>query len=720
MLALEHGLAPGKAELPAPERTDDVFLLEKYVNKWGIRGSKWYKEDFAFEEKNDVQDRINAVRRAIVTPILDFKENLAGEKTAKEICINLYEFIDKNGVQQILLDKANVMESRGENDVAEEYRAGIELFFQVLDEIALIFGDEKMSFDRFNRILQVGISKSEFGSIPASFDQVLFGDVDRSKTREIKALFLVGLNDGVIPSIVKDEGFLNDNDRNVLKENEVELAKSSMELLYENQYNIYRVLSTPKEKLFLSYPVADKEGNALRNSILIAQIRKIFMNLAQSSDVVSSNYNVTTKEATLDLAIEKYREILDDKEVEAEWKEVIKWFKKYEADRVRKIFRGANYSNIPEPISAENIKRLYGNSLRTSVSRLEQYRRCPFSFHMKYGLKLKEEEEFKIRSLDTGNFMHEVIDDVFTRIEEKKLDVKTISKEELYAIVSEIIGQKLGMSKNYIFSSSPKFVVLTRRLKKVVFESIDYIVDSLKNSKFELYGHEIEFSEKAEVKPMTLELEDGRKVVVTGKIDRADVAKTADGNYVRIIDYKSSVKDVDLNQVVGGIQIQLLTYLDELAEQKGFESAGILYFNLLDTIVKANRNLSDEEIKKQLNKKFRMKGLVIADLNIIKMMDSRVTPSSYSESLPVYFDKEGNISKSKSSVLEKDKFDKLQKYTKHLIGEISKEIFSGKIDIKPFYLNKKTPCEYCEYKAICNFDPRMKDNEYRYLGNFPG
>ena len=612
------------------------------------------------------------------------------------------------------------MESRGENDVAEEYRAGIELFFQVLDEIALIFGDEKMSFDRFNRILQVGISKSEFGSIPASFDQVLFGDVDRSKTREIKALFLVGLNDGVIPSIVKDEGFLNDNDRNVLKENEVELAKSSMELLYENQYNIYRVLSTPKEKLFLSYPVADKEGNALRNSILIAQIRKIFMNLAQSSDVVSSNYNVTTKEATLDLAIEKYREILDDKEVEAEWKEVIEWFKKYEADRVRKIFRGANYSNIPEPISAENIKRLYGNSLRTSVSRLEQYRRCPFSFHMKYGLKLKEEEEFKIRSLDTGNFMHEVIDDVFTRIEEKKLDVKTISKEELYAIVSEIIGQKLGMSKNYIFSSSPKFVVLTRRLKKVVFESIDYIVDSLKNSKFELYGHEIEFSEKAEVKPMTLELEDGRKVVVTGKIDRADVAKTADGNYVRIIDYKSSVKDVDLNQVVGGIQIQLLTYLDELAEQKGFESAGILYFNLLDTIVKANRNLSDEEIKKQLNKKFRMKGLVIADLNIIKMMDSRVTPSSYSESLPVYFDKEGNISKSKSSVLEKDKFDKLQKYTKHLIGEISKEIFSGKIDIKPFYLNKKTPCEYCEYKAICNFDPRMKDNEYRYLGNFPG
>lgn len=702
--------------LDIPE--DDIFMLENYINKWGIRGSKWYKDDFSFEEKNDVQDRMNLVRRKIVGPILEFRNNLIKEKTAKEICMSLYEFIEKNSIQKNILDKAKAFEENGNVDVAEEYRNGVKLFFDVLDEIVLIFDDEKMSFERFNKILQIGISKSEFGKIPTFFDQVLFGDIDRSKTKDIKALFLLGLNDGVIPNVARDEGFFNDKDREVLKENNVELAKNSTELLYENQFNIYKVLSIPKNKLFLSYAVSDKDGRALRSSILVTQIKRIFVNLSEDSDVINSKFMLTTKDATLDYAVEKYQEFIDDEDVSQEWIDIIAWYEKNDKERISRIFKAAKFTNVPEVISTENVRRLYGDTLRTSVSRLEQYRRCPFSFHMKYGLKLKEEDEFKIRSLDTGNFMHEVVDEFFEKIEDNDLDIKNISKEELYVVIEEIINRKLGMSKNYIFSSSPKFIALTRRLKNVVYQSIDYIIEQLKNSKFELYGHEIEFSEKSEFKPMKIALEDGRQIVVTGKIDRVDVAKLNDDRYVRIIDYKSSARDVDLNQVVAGIQIQLLTYLDEMTEQKKFESAGILYFGLLDTIVKANRNMSDEEIKKQLNKKFRMKGLVIADLEIIKMMDSRIGPSSYSDSVPVYLDKEGNISKSKSSVLDKEKFDRLQKYTKHVIKEISKEIFSGKVDIKPFYMNKKTPCEYCEYKSICNFDSKFKDNDYRYIKNY--
>ena len=544
---------------------DDIFLLENYINKWGIRGTKWYKGDFEYEEKNDIQERINATKNKIIVPILDFKKRLQGEKTAKEISFCLYEFIQKNGVQQRILDKADEFEEAGQIEVAEEYRNGIKLFFDVLDEMILIFDDEKMSFDRFNKILQIGISKSEFGKIPTSFDQVLFGDIDRSKSKEIKALFLIGLNDGVIPSVVKDEGFLNDNDREMLKEHNVELAKNSIELLYENQFNIYKVLTTPEKKLYLSYPIADEEGKALRNSILIAQIKKIFPKIKEQSDVIEKDYEITTKEATLDSAVEKYKEYIDTDKIDDEWKNVISWYEKNEPTRMQRILRGAKYSNVPETVTEDNIKKMYGGSLRTSVSRLEQYRRCPFSFHLKYGLKLQEEEEFKIRPLDTGNFMHEVIDEVFSKIEARDFDVKTISKEDLYKIIEEIINEKLGMHKNYIFSSSPKFVVLTKRLKKVVYESIDYIINQLKNSKFELYGHEIEFNEKAEFKPMKITLDNGNQVVVTGKIDRVDVAKTADNTYVRIIDYKSSVKDVDLNQVVSGIQIQLLTYLDEMA-----------------------------------------------------------------------------------------------------------------------------------------------------------
>lgn len=699
---------------------DDIFLLEKYVNKWGIRGSKWYKQDFEYEEKNDQQDKINKIRLSIIDPILKLKNDLSGEKTAKEINYKLYEFIKENNIQKNILKKADEFEKMGMVSVADEYRAGIEIFFNVLDEIFLIFENDKMSFDRYNKILQTGIAKSEFGRIPSSLDQVLIGDIERSKTKEIKVLFLIGVNDGVIPKIIKDEGFLNDRDRKVLKENDVELAKDSVELLYENRFNIYKVLTIPTEKLYLSYSVADKEGKALRCSILITQIKKIFSEIEENDNVIDDKHDISTAEATLDCAIEEYRRYLDDDEIEQKWKDIILWYKKNESLRINRILRGAKFSNLPEKISTENIKKMYGKTLRTSVSRLEQYRRCPFSFHMKYGLKLNEEEKFEIRSLDTGNFMHDVIDDFFEMVEQKRLDIKLIDENQLKSIVYEIVNRKMGMNKNYIFRGSPKFIVLSRRLKKVVYQSIEYIVKQLKNSKFELYGHEVEFSEKAELKPMKIELDDKKQVVVTGKIDRVDIAKMNDDTFVRIIDYKSSVKDIDLNQVVSGIQIQLLTYLDEIAEQENFQSAGILYFNLIDTIVKADKNLSDEEIKQQLNKKFKMKGLIVADIDIVKMMDTKLAPSTYSESIPVYLDKDGNISRSKSSVLDREKFESLQKYTKHIISDISNEIFEGNIDIKPFYNNKKTPCDYCEYRSICNFNPNFNGNVYRFCDDVEG
>lgn len=703
----------GILEIPA----NKIFLLENYVKKWGIRGSKWYKSDFEFEEKNDIQDEVNKTKKQTIEPIIELKKNLSGEKTAKEITKKLYEFIEKNNIQENILKKAEELEEKEQKEAADGYRAGIKIFFDVLDEIFMIFENDKMSFERYNKILQIGISQSEFGRIPSSFDQVLFGDTDRTKTRDIKILFLLGINDGAIPNILKDEGFLNDKDRDRLKENNIEIAKNSLELLYENQFNIYKVLCMPEEKLYLSYPVTDKEGKAIRPSILITQIKKIFENLTEDSDIIEKKYKITTKQATLNNVIEKYKQYLDGENIDEEWENAILWYKQNQKDKITKILKGADYTNIPEQITAGNIKEIYGKNLRTSISRLEQYRKCPFSFHLKYGLKLNEEEEFKIRSLDTGNFMHEVIDEVFSKIETNQLDVKTISKEELNKIIEEIINQKLGMSKNYIFTSSPKFIVLTKRLKKVVNESIQYIIEQLKNSKFELYGHELEFNEKSELKPMKIDLENGNQVTVTGKIDRIDIAKTENNTYVRIIDYKSSVKDINLNQVVAGIQIQLLTYLDEISQQKQFDPAGVLYFSLIDTIIKADKKMTDEQLKKEINKNFKMKGMIVADIDIVKMMDKKLAPSTSSDIIPVYLDKEGNISEGKSKTLNKEKFERLQKYTKHIISEISKEIFSGNIDIKPYYMSKKTPCEYCQYKTICNFDPKLENNTYRYIKN---
>ena len=319
-----------------------------------------------------------------------------------------------------------------------------------------------------------------------------------------------------------------------------------------------------------------------------------------------------------------------------------------------------------------------------------------------------------MQAMDTGNFMHEVIDAFFEKIDKMGLDLKIIEDTEVKSIVNSIIDELLSSYKYYILSSTAKFKVLTRRLKKVVYESIEYIVYSMRNSKFEVLGHEIEFSNNGKYKPIVIEMQDGKKIEITGKIDRVDIGTYEDKKYVRIIDYKSSIKNIDINQVEAGLQIQLITYLDAISIAEDFLPSGMLYLGLVDNIIKSNKNMLDEDIKQEIRRKFRMNGLVLADINIIKMMDTQLDVGA-SNIIPVTIKKDGEISESKSNTLKQEKFTELQEKVNKIIKEISKEIFSGKIAIEPYNYNKHTGCDYCEYKAICNFDPNFKNNTYNYI-----
>ena len=695
----------------------DIFELENYTIKWGIKGAKWYRDDFNFEEKNEKQDRINESRKKLVKLVFDFKNALYSSKKVKDISKELVDFINENDVSVKVYQQAAELEINGLYEMAAEYRNSLKLFYNVLDEMVLVFEDDEMNFDKFNNILQIGLSKSEFGSIPSTLDQVVFGDMDRTRLSNIKYLFVLGMNDGVVPSIVKNEGFLNDKDREFLKQNGLDVAKGTIEQIYENQFNIYKIFSNVENKLYLSYPVADKDGKNLRHSVLITKIKNLFNNIKETSDVIKKEIKISLKDSTFDDAISKYKQYLETGEIEDEWLDVLNWYYINEKDKFQKVLKALDYTNVSSNISRRNVEILYGNTMKTSISRLEQYRRCPFSFHLKYGLKLKEPEEFNIKSADTGSFMHDVIDTFFEYIQEKNIDVSDIDEEELKEIIYDIIEERLKMSKNYIFTSTPKYTVLTERLTKVVYESITYIVDSLKNSKFKVYGNEIEFKDNSVHKPITIDLSDGRKVELTGKIDRADIAEIDGEKYVRIIDYKSSVKDLDLNQVVAGLQIQLVSYLDAIVENEDLNPAGILYFNLIDTIVKNSKNLPDDEIKEKIRKAYKMKGLIVADIDIIRAMDSKLE-KGFSDTIPVYIDKDGNISNTRSSTISKEKFESLQKYAKKIIKEISSEILEGNIDIKPYYLNKKTGCDYCDYKSICGFNINNKENEYNYISSY--
>lgn len=697
----------------------DIFKLENYCTKWGIKENK-FKKDFVYElEKNKQEiEYYNELRKKIMEPIENLKQKIRKGKTAKGITVVIYDFLEKQKIEEKIFLKMQELKEKNREDLVQEYKESYEILINVLDEIVKIFRDENITINQYANILKQGLKASSLGKIPGTQDQVIMGDVDRSRSHKVDTIFIIGLNDGVYPSINKSEGFLGDEDREYLKKQGIELAKGTLENLYDDKFNIYKAFTTAERELHLSYSSADTEGGALRPSIYITKIKKMFPNLKETSDVIVSDYQITNQKATYDALIEKLAKI-EESELEPEWKEIYKYFGNNEEWKIKleKDLQGLNYTNIPQNIEKTTIEKLYGNVLRTSVSKLETYKKCPFSYFLKYGLNLKQKEELKIQNFDTGSFMHEVIDLFFNYVREENIELTELLDEEekIRKIVNQIIETKLDCGK-YRFTATVKYKILIQRLEKMVTKALKYIVESLVYSDFNVEGTEVEFSKGKEYKPIEIALENGKRIEITGKIDRVDIAKTEDGNYLRIIDYKSSARNVDLNEVYAGVSIQLLTYLDAICEEKDLMPAGILYFNLIEKNV--NPKIKTEEaIEEEIRKQFKMKGLILADIEVMKMQDNNLKEGGTSKLIPAGISAKGGINKRDTSGVDEQEFEVLQKYIGKIIKEIGKEILEGKIELSPTNYKGKTPCKYCEYHAICGFDARNNKNKYDYIEN---
>ena len=698
---------------------DEIFKLENYCNKWGIKQNKW-KKDFNIEaedkSKKQEVERLNELRKQVIMPLIELKESIKKEKTAINITKSLYEFIQNQKIEKKVISRISKLEEEKNIDLANEYKSSYQVLIEILDEIVLIFNEEKISLDNYSKILKIGLKNSGLGKIPGTQDQVTFGDVNRSRSHKVQNIFIIGLNDGSFPSINKDEGFFNDLDREELKQDGIELAKGTLEQLYEDNFNIYKAFTTAENQLYLSYVSTDSESKSLRPSMLINKIKKMFPKLIEKSDVINKKYDLFNKEVTYEELIENIDKIRNGESIDKIWYEIYNYYKSQNEwkEKLFEDLEGLRYSNLPNQIKKANIDKLYGNKLNTSVSQLERYRSCPFSYYLQYGLKLKEKEELKIQSFNTGSFMHETIDEFFEYVREEQILLTQIEEEQIKEIVSQIIDKNLNLSKNYIFTATAKYKVLVKRLKRIVSKALKYIIETLIYSDFDIEGTEIEFNKKGKYPPIVLELDNGKKVEITGKIDRIDTADSGDGKYLRIIDYKSSSKNIDLNEVYAGLQIQLLTYTDAICKAEDIMPAGVFYFSLLEQMIKADKKVSDEEIENMIRKNFRMKGLILADVKIIKMNDKTLKTGS-SKIVPAAITQSGTVNEKWTNGVNKEQFKILQDYIDKTIKDISKEILSGKIDLKPYNKKGKTPCEYCSYKSICGFNTKQNGNKYNYI-----
>lgn len=714
-----------------------IDQLENYVLACGIRGNRWTSDgewsmipeiipdDGDSGNQRELLEEINRIRLEVTRPLLQFREKTKGRRKASEICSSLYEFLCEIGVPERIEGFIDLFRSSGKLNLASEYSQVWNIVMEVFDQAVEVMGEETLGLDRFSCILAIGLGEYKAGLIPASLDQVLAGSIERSRSHEVKALYILGVNDGVFPSAAMEEGILSDADRERLKDAGIELASDTRTRAFEEQYLVYRALTTAGRYLRLSWPAADHEGRAMRPSIIISRIKRIFPEITQGSDIVKNDSDsremelLTGREPAFRHMIDAIRQKADGKDVKPLWHDVYRWFLAREDwyDRCRRLRSAFLYRNVPEPVSREKIAELYGSPVQSSVSRLEKYTACPFAYFVQYGLGAKERKVYRLSPPDVGTFMHAAIERFSLMVSEQGLSWSDFDREWCKSTVSAIVDDMLDKMRGSGLSASKRYTALALRLKRVITRAVWLIAEHMRRSGFIPVGYELGFGEGESFPPIVIELESGEKVHLTGRIDRVDALRTDEGTYLRIVDYKSGSKAFKLSDVFYGLQIQLITYLDAIWEN-GFASAeppvlpgGVLYFRIEDPIVRGNSKATAEEIERAIMRQLKMKGLLLADVKLIREMDRTIDGDSLI--IPARINKGDLLGRSSAASL--DQFNALRAYVRSLIKSLCGEILKGSVSIKPYKKKGMTACKYCSFSVVCQFDTSLGHNTFKVL-----
>lgn len=707
-----------------------IDILENYVLANGIKGYKWTRDLYNRDNIPDDENLVLEIMEEVRAPLMRLHKKINGHKSVKEISTSLYEFLNELDVFKTLENWLEQFNEFGLQNKIKEYLQVPEMVIEILDQLVEVLGDEVLEIKEFTKILISGFEEKEIGVIPMALDQVNIGDISRVKGREVKALYLIGVNDGVLPAVSKDEGIINDRERDILRNIGIRLASDTKSRAFEEQFIVYTALTIASEYLMVTFPMADFEGKSLRPSIIIPRLKKILPNLLEESEIYNLREKndkfskITAPIPTFNELISALRAEFEKEEVDEYWAQAFKWFENNEVfrNKASTMFKGLTYTNLVERVPRDKIRRLYqleSKKLVFNISRIEKYAQCPFSYYVQYGLKAKDRKVYEFSAPDLGSFMHNVLDDFTNTIRTEKISWSDLNRERCRTIVNELVDKKLESDTNSILNSTKKYKYFADRFKRTITKSVMVISEQMRKGQFEVFKNEFEFGGFKDGEPIKIELPSKETVYLVGRVDRIDTLDLDGNTYIKVVDYKSGNKKFNLTEVYHGLQIQLLVYLDALIKnskyilEKQAMPGAILYFKIDDPIIKSKKQLTEEEIKNSILKELKMSGLLLKDIDVVKAIDSDIE-SAYSLIIPAAIKKDGNFTAT-SSVVTEEQFDTLRKYVNDKMAEVCEEMLSGEIKIVPCKNNNTPYCDYCDYSSICQFDTSIENNKYKII-----
>lgn len=664
---------------------DEKFLLENYILEIGNREQIWngskgitYKGSFSNYEFEKICKSIEYVKECLSSFTLNFK----GRKTVAEIIDAYSKFIKYVDAENRIKAIVKQLQFEGNNEKADEIVSVYNHIMNSVNQMLTYFGDVSITFEKFYKILDSALSSTEIDALPSGVDDVIITSIDRFQASKAKVVFVVGVSDGVVPCGYINEGIFKDNELKSLGIDNDVIQKHC-----DENYVIYRMFASATDKLYISYPIADNEGKSVAPSTVIKNIRTLFCNISEIQNI----YEKINKLEEVEGVIPTFNKVIKNN-AEGFWQVVSKWYKKNHPEMYDIIKNARDYTNLPPILHAENVKKLYGTEIKSSISKIEKFNQCQFAYFIRYGLNVDERKEYKIEAKDYGTYMHEIIEKFSIFAED--FGWSNITDDICCEKAAEITRNVLEENLSEFYTESERYTYLFNKIISAMSTVLKNITSFYKQSEYVSLGYEVSFDENSVFEPITLTLSDGTIVKLRGKVDRADIRRAANGDFVSIVDYKSSTKDIEFEKILCGIQIQLPIYIKAICENlqnkgKNIIPAAMLYYCIEDPIISGDKKLSDEEILKQIETQLKMKGVMYEYADI---------PSIF-------------VAKKDATVKQ---IDKICNTAYNKMKNALEDMIKGNININPVNGGSgASSCKYCPYGNICNFDPDTKGNNYR-------
>ena len=628
---LKTGITP----IPA----DDIDILENFVLENGITSYRW---QYPFKKPE-----LEAIRQNFLALFGDFATYRASsKKNVKTHATNIFNLLYSLNIPQTIQNLHDHSMRQGNHNMANIHKQIWPKICQVFDKLVELLGEEVVGLKDFQKLLDAGLGQVSLGRVPPSTNQVVVGDIGRSRYPQIKAMIVLGANDNIMPPIPKASGLFTDRERQLFKNQGLEIGMENILRMGEGYYSLYLALSQPKEKMIIIYPQSDTKGKAMRPSILVTRLVEMFPHIPI-----------------------------------------------HQSPKIQEYTNPVDAERTVENLSQDTVDNLYADTLTTAASRLESFSRCPFQYFLTYVLKAKARKRFNVLPTDLGSLFHDILAQFSKKVWEQGSGA--LSKTDIAHYVEDIMSVITQESELYNDSARNRHVL--SKVQRASTASIWALTEHLSRGAFTPV-----ITEENVKNQQPIPLAGNKNLVLTGIVDRVDAMTDGEGNeYLKIIDYKSGNTKFNMDDVRQGVQLQLMIYMNILTNIRDAKPGGVFYFPVSDPLVATDVTLDEDTLETSRLKLFKMSGVTLDQEDIVTAMDNTLGPGAESLVVPLGINKNGSYKKTGTKIISPDDFTALSAEVAQKITEIGNKIISGEIQPKPYTTGPKSPCNFCEFGAIC-------------------